>query len=205
MPLVETDWLEKNLDNIKVVDCSWHMPLTKRNGLEEYKIKHILNATFFDLDDNSKKDTDLPHMLVKKKEWEKIISKMGIKENDEIVIYDSSDVVSSCRCWYNLIYFGHDPKLVHILNGGLEKWVKEKREVTADLPKIQISEYKGFEKKELVKNKASINQNINSQRFNLIDARSKERFEGKIKELTTDELQVVLENIFKPKKPSKKS
>ncbi|MBT5017069.1 TIGR00159 family protein [Candidatus Peregrinibacteria bacterium] len=30
-------------------------------------------------------------------------------------------------------------------------------------------------------------------------------FEGKIKELTTDELQVVLENIFKPKKPSKKS
>jgi len=34
MSLVTTDWLEKNLstENIKVLDCSWHMPNTKRNG-----------------------------------------------------------------------------------------------------------------------------------------------------------------------------
>ena len=34
--------------------------------------------------------------------WEKIISNMGIENNDEIIIYDNSDVISSCRCWYNL-------------------------------------------------------------------------------------------------------
>ena len=38
MSLVETEWLDKNLDNVKIIDCSWHMPLTKRNGFEEYKI-----------------------------------------------------------------------------------------------------------------------------------------------------------------------
>ena len=37
MSLVETDWLEKNLDNVKIIDCSWHMPQTKRIGFEEYK------------------------------------------------------------------------------------------------------------------------------------------------------------------------
>ena len=37
---------------------------------------------------------------------------MGINNDDKIVIYDNSDVISSCRCWYNLIYFGHNPKLV---------------------------------------------------------------------------------------------
>ena len=52
MSLVETGWLEKNLHNVKIIDCSWHMPQTKRNGLEEYKSKHIPNAIFFDLDDN---------------------------------------------------------------------------------------------------------------------------------------------------------
>ena len=47
MSLVETNWLEKNLDNVKIIDCSWHMPQTKRNGFEEYKNQHIPNAIFF--------------------------------------------------------------------------------------------------------------------------------------------------------------
>ena len=182
MSLVETDWLEKNLNNVKILDCSWHMPQTKRNGFEEYKQHHISKAIFFDLDDNSNKNTSLPHMLVEKSDWEKIVGKMGIKKNDKIVIYDNSDVVSSCRCWFNFIYFGHDPKLIHVLNGGLNKWIKEKREVTKDLTIIKPSHYKCSEIKELVKNKIFIDKNINNQKFKVIDARSKERFEGKIPE-----------------------
>ena len=122
--------VKKNINKVKIIDCSWHMPQTKRNGLEEYKKHHIQNAIFFDLDNNSKKDTDLPHMLVDADSWEKILSNMGISRNDEVVIYDNSDVISSCRCWFNFIYFGHDPQLVHVLNGGLKKWINEKREVT---------------------------------------------------------------------------
>ena len=126
MSLVETEWLENKLSKVKIIDCSWHMPQTQRNGFNEFKINHIPNALFFDLDNNSKKDTDLPHMLVDINQWEKIVSEMGIEKNDEIVVYDNSDVISSCRCWFNFIYFGHDPKLVHVLNGGFKKWQKEK-------------------------------------------------------------------------------
>ena len=104
MPLVETEWLEKNLTNVKIIDCSWHMPQTKRSGFNEYKIHHIPNAIFFDLDLNSKKNIKLPHMLVDMNDWEEIVSKMGIKKNDEIIIYDNSDVLSACRCWFNFIY-----------------------------------------------------------------------------------------------------
>ena len=124
MSLVETDWLKKNIGSVKIVDCSWHMPQTKRSGIEEYKNQHIPNSIFFDLDANSKKEIDLPHMLVDQSDWEQIVSKMGVKNEDEIVIYDNSDVISSCRCWFNFIYFGHNPKLVHVLNGGLKKWIK---------------------------------------------------------------------------------
>ena len=182
MPLVETDWLGMNLNKVKIIDCSWHMPQTKRDGFTEYKNQHIQNSIFFDLDNNSKKDSELPHMLVEINEWEKIVSKMGIKKNDQIVVYDNSDVISSCRCWFNFIYYGHDPKLIHVLNGGLKKWIKEKREVTKTINKIEISEYKAHEKKELVKNKELINQNLEEQKFKVIDARSRERFEGKIPE-----------------------
>src|SRR6056300_1087248 len=122
MSLVDTNWLEKNINNVKIIDCSWHMPQTNRNGFEEYLNEHIPNAIFFDLDKNSKTNTDLPHMLTDLNSWKKIMGDMGIEKKDEVVIYDNSDVISSCRCWYNLIYFGHDPKLVHILDGGFKKW-----------------------------------------------------------------------------------
>ena len=136
MYLVNTNWLEKNLDKVKIIDCSWHMPQAKRNGFKEYQEQHIENAIFFDLDKNSKIDTELPHMLTDIKSWKKIVSSMGIKNEDQIIIYDNSDVISSCRCWYNFIYFGHNPELVHVLDGGLKKWIEEDRATISDIIKI---------------------------------------------------------------------
>ena len=135
MSLVTTKWLKDNFDKVKIIDCSWHMPQANRNGFEEYQEQHIKNAIFFDLDKNSKTDTDLPHMLTDIKSWGKIVSEMGIKNEDQIIIYDNSDVISSCRCWYNFIYFGHDPNLVHVLNGGLKKWIIEKKLTVNNLTK----------------------------------------------------------------------
>ena len=79
MSLVDTSWLENNINKVKIIDCSWHMPQTQRNGFDEYNEEHIPNAIFFDLDKNSKLDTDLPHMLTDPKSWEKIMSNMGIE------------------------------------------------------------------------------------------------------------------------------
>ena len=182
MSLVETDWLEKNLTEVKIIDCSWHMPQTKRSGFEEYKSCHIPNAIFFDIDENSRKDTSLPHMLIDQMSWDSIVSNMGIKKNDKIVIYDNSDVISSCRGWFNFIYYGHDPKLINVLNGGLRKWLKEEREITNEILNIKKSDYNSTEIKDLVKSKQAIDQNIDEKKFILIHARNRERFEGKIPE-----------------------
>ena len=182
MSLVSTDWVIKNINNIKIIDCSWHMPNVKRDGYKEYLEEHIKDAIFFDLDKNSDQITDLPHMLTTSSDWEKIVSKMGIVKDDEIVIYDNSDVLSSCRCWYNLIYYGHDPKLVHVLDGGLKKWKKENKFTDNKKVITQTSKYTCKENKELVKNKKQIDENIETGKFNVVDARSRERFEGKVAE-----------------------
>ena len=60
MTLVSTDWLNKNLNNVKIIDASWHLA-KNRNATDEYNKEHIKNAIFFDLDKNSDQNKHLPH------------------------------------------------------------------------------------------------------------------------------------------------
>ena len=41
--------------------------------------------------------------------------------------------MSSCRCWFTFIYFGHDPNLVSVLDGGLKKWKLEGKDLTKEV------------------------------------------------------------------------
>ena len=72
MSLVNTNWLEKNLNVVKILDASWHMPNTNRDAYKEFLSEHIQNSQFFDLDKNSKPDSILPHMLLPVKDRTKI-------------------------------------------------------------------------------------------------------------------------------------
>ena len=55
--LVTTDWLDKNIEKVKILDASWHLPIANRNSFEEYKSEHIVNSIFFDIDRNSNQKT----------------------------------------------------------------------------------------------------------------------------------------------------
>ena len=142
--LVSTDWLEKNLENVRVFDSSWHLPNSNRSALNEFKLAHIKNSNFFDIDKNSNHQSRFPHMLPKKEDWEKIMSELGIKNSDHVIIYDNSDVISSCRVWYTFLYFNHDPNLVSVLDGGFKKWLKEKKYTTNEIKKFSISSYSAY-------------------------------------------------------------
>ena len=176
--LVSTDWLEKNLNNVRILDSSWHLPNSNRNAFDEFELAHIKNSNFFDIDKNSNHQSPLPHMLPEKEGWEKIMSRLGIKNSDHIIIYDNSDVISSCRVWYTFLYFNHDSNLVSVLDGGFKKWLKEKRLTTKEVKRFSISSYSANENNFLVKNKDQIKKNIKEKSFELIDARGRERFLG---------------------------
>jgi len=179
MTLVSTDWLSQNLNKVKIIDASWHL-VKNRNAFEEYNKEHVENAIFFDLDKNSNQKKDLPHghFLPSKSNHEKAISKMGIVNTDRIIIYCYSDLISSCRAWFQFLYFGHDPKLVSVLNGGMKKWKLEGRKVTNFKTKIISSKYKSREIKSMIKVKFQIDENIKKKEFTVLDARSKNRFLG---------------------------
>ena len=146
MSLISTDFAEKNLKEFKIIDASWHLPTENRDPYLEYKESHIPNSVFFDLDNTSEKNTDLPHMLPSEDQWSKSISKLGISNNDKILIYDNSRLYSACRCWFSLLYFGHDIGKLYILNGGLKKWKQENKVLTDEKTNIVTSNYKAIKK-----------------------------------------------------------
>ncbi|KPU82425.1 thiosulfate sulfurtransferase [SAR11 cluster bacterium PRT-SC02] len=176
--LVSTEWLEKNLQKVKILDATWFLPNSNKDAYEEYKIIHIKNSIFFDLDKSSNQNSKLPHMLPSKLDWEQIVSNLGINNSDHIVIYDNSDVFSSCRVWYTFIYFGHDNKLVSVLDGNFKKWLNESRPVSKEKIEIKKTSYKAKENLSMIVNKDQVKKNILNRKFQLIDARSKERFLG---------------------------
>jgi len=191
MNLVKTDWLESNIDKVKIFDASWHMPSTKRNAKKEYNEKHIKGAMFWDVDEHSDKDSPFPHMMSNSDYWTRMLWSFGIQNDDHIIVYDYSDLYSSCRLWFALKYFGHQK--VSVLDGGMQKWLKENRptskEVGEDFGKFSKIEklnpknrYKVNENAGWIKNKKHIDQNIKNFSFQTVDARSRERFEGKVDE-----------------------
>ena len=179
MTLVSTDWLNENINKVKIIDASWHL-VKNRNAIEEYNKEHIENAVFFDLDKNSnqKKGLSHGHFLPSLNDHEKTISEMGILNTDRIIFYCYSDLISSCRAWFQFLYFGHNPKLLSVLNGGMKKWKLEGRKVTNLQTKIVPSNYKAKEIKSMIKIKSQIDDNIKKNEFTVLDARSKNRFLG---------------------------
>ena len=99
-------------------------------------------------------------MLPSNKEWENIISNLGINNSDHVIIYDNSDVFSSCRVWYSFIYFGHDPDHVSVLDGNFTKWLREKRAVSKEITKIQETNYKAVVGKLEVNNSNTMEKRI---------------------------------------------
>ena len=191
MTLVSTEWLKNNLSKVKIFDASWHMPNSNRNNYKEYLDKHIPGAMFWDLDEHSDKDSSFPHMLPNSDYWTQMLWAFGIENDDHIIVYDFSDVHSACRLWFSLKYFGHQK--VSVLDGGMKKWLKENRftsnKINKDIRRFRYidkintkNKYKVSENLDWVKKKEQIDENIKNYSFTLVDARSRERFEGKIEE-----------------------
>ena len=179
MKLVSSEWLSKNINKVKILDASWHLK-KDRNALKEYKKKHIESAIFIDLEEVSNQSENLSHghFLPKKEKWEEKLSQIGISNSSTVIIYDNSDLISSCRMWFQFLYFGHDPNLVFVLNGGLKNWLLENKKTTNKKTKIIPSKYFANENKYMIKNKFQIYKNIKTKSFVVLDARSKRRFLG---------------------------
>ncbi|KAL6847232.1 hypothetical protein ACP4OV_023085 [Aristida adscensionis] len=202
-PVVSAEWLHANLKDpdVKVLDASWYMPAEQRNPVQEFQVAHIPGSLFFDVDGISDRTSSLPHMLPSEKAFSAAVSALGIYNNDGIVVYDGKGLFSAARVWWMFRVFGHDK--VWVLDGGLPQWRAAGYDVEssassdailkANAAREQIEKvYQGkppfrpiYEAKlqpHLLWTLDQVKENIDSQTHQLIDARSKPRFDGAVPE-----------------------
>ena len=131
--LVSTRWLAERLKDpdLRILDASWYLPDTGRDGRAEYEAAHVPGARFFDIDEISDQRSDLPHMAPPPEKFISRMRAMGIGDGHQVVVYDNSDLHSAARVWWTFRLMGKTD--VAVLDGGLAKWQAEGREIE-DLP-----------------------------------------------------------------------
>jgi thiosulfate/3-mercaptopyruvate sulfurtransferase len=180
--LVSTAWLAAHLDapDVRIVDASFTLPGVTPSGPELYRSRHLPGAVYFDIDDIADKDNSLPHMLPSAERFAARMRALGIGDGHKVVVYDGAGLTSAARPWWMLRVFGHSD--VAILDGGLLKWLAEGRPVTEEIPTPGERHFTARLNTLLVRDKAQMLDNLASRREQVIDARSRGRFEGTAKE-----------------------
>ncbi len=133
-PLVETEWLEMHLNHpeLRVFDCTTRLhiqpvgPSRTESGRAHYETAHIPGAGFIDIvDDLSDRDHSLPFMAPPVAQFEAAMRRLGIGHDHHVILYGAGNVYMATRVWWLMRLMGIDQ--VSVLNGGLEKWVREGR------------------------------------------------------------------------------
>lgn len=182
--LVSTAWLADHLSapDVRVVDASYYMPIQGRNAREEYRAEHIPGAVFFDIDDIADTGSPYPHMLPPPEKFASKVRKLGLGDGNRIIVYDGTGFVSAAaRVWWMFRHFGH--KDVAVLDGGLPKWRSEGRPLDNLPPMPRERHFMARVDTTTVRTAGDLLANLETNREQVLDARSAGRFYGRDAEL----------------------
>jgi thiosulfate/3-mercaptopyruvate sulfurtransferase len=171
-PVVETQWLEDNLKNVKVIFVD-NWPSDK----EEYMKKHIKGSVYMGIGPLMGSITAVPPDKAK---FEEMMNRLGINNGDHVVLYGAKgESVFTLSAFWLMEYFGHDK--ISFLNGGLAKWNKENRSTEGGMKKAEPGKYKAKTPKESIRTVAEdVLKNLNNPEAALVDARGTGEYTGEV-------------------------
>lgn len=181
--LTETNELARELDapDLVIIDATWYMPGDGKDARAEYLEEHIPGALFFDIDEIADTNSPLPHMLPPPEKFSSRMRSMGIGDGSRIVVYDRSGLYSAARVWWTFRVMGVED--VSVLNGGLPKWKREERPLESGEPPLRTTRhFTARRNADLVRDQSDIKAILKDKSAEIVDARSAERFAGKVPE-----------------------
>ena len=137
--LVTTDWLSQHLDDqdLVVLDCSVLMEPDGQGGMrtvsgrDAYDAGHIPGAGFADLTgDLCDATSPLGFALPSPEGFCAAMGALGVGDDSQVVLYDSSIAAWAARVWWMLRWVGFDRAA--LLDGGLRLWSAENRALSTD-------------------------------------------------------------------------
>ena len=175
---VTTEWLAAHLGEpgLGLIDCSWHLPPTGRNGAAEFREGHIPGAVFFDIDAIADTATGLPHMLPDPVAFSSAMRRLGLGDGMHMVVYDAHGLFAAPRVWWTLKAFGVAD--VRILEGGLPKWIAEGRPLEDGERPRQPRHFTARFDHGAVASLDEVKKALASGSAQVVDARPAERFAG---------------------------
>jgi thiosulfate/3-mercaptopyruvate sulfurtransferase len=176
--LVSTEWLagEMGASDLRIVDCTRHLPGTGRDPLAEYEGGHIPGAVFMDLADLVDSSAPIENTLPPAEKFASRMQSLGLGDGSRIVLYDDSAVKTAARAWFMLKMFGaHD---VAILDGGIAKWKAEGRPLAQGKQSLRHRHFTVWQDDKDVRSKADMLANLHSKAEQVVDARGAKRWSG---------------------------
>src|SRR5688572_14866984 len=131
----------------RVFDCR-HDLMKPDLGEQQYREAHIPGALFAHLE----RDLSAPksgrngrHPLPQREVFAAWLGRQGLRASDQVVCYDAGNGSMAARLWWMLRWVGHEA--VAVLDGGLAKWLAEKRPVSAEVPSFSRTDYRQEQEK----------------------------------------------------------
>lgn len=177
-PFVTPQWLHDHLGapGMAIVDGSWHLPDSGRNGRAEFLAAHIPGAVFFNIDEIADASSGLPHMLPDPIAFSSAMRKLGVGDGMKIIVYDSLGLFSAPRVRWTLMAFGAAD--VWLLEGGLRQWLAEGRPTEDGPGARQPRHFTAWLNHAMVAGLADVRRAIDEGAAQVVDARPAPRFQG---------------------------
>jgi len=180
--LISTDQLAARLDDpsFVVVDVRHDLAQPEHWGENAYRASHLPGARFAHLDrdlSSAKTGRNGRHPLPAPETVAATFGRWGIDGTKQVVAYDAQTGVFASRLWWLLRWLGHDA--VAVLDGGFDKWTREHRPVTADVPTVTPAMF-AVRRVGPIVDVGAVLASRHDGSLVIVDARAPERFRGEV-------------------------
>ena len=161
-----------------ILDIRHDLMRPERWGEDQYLAGHVTGAVFLHLD----RDLSAPktgrngrHPLPSAYHAAETFSRAGVDATSQVVVYDQNNGMYASRAWWMLRWLGH--RAVALLDGGFDRWVREGRPVTTDVPSPRPTSFTPA-KPLPVADAREILASLPRRGLVVVDARAPERYRG---------------------------
>jgi thiosulfate/3-mercaptopyruvate sulfurtransferase len=159
--------LIKKQDNTIVIDA---------RSFSEYKNGHVPGAVNIDLFQLHWFDTTKRGIKDFNRQSRLLLSNIGISKDSKVIFYDNVSGVSAARGVWLLLYFSHEN--VCMLDGGFEKWKREKFPVEVKTNQLRNARFIGKTNSKVIADATEVNKSIRNKNVKIVDARAREEYVG---------------------------
>jgi thiosulfate/3-mercaptopyruvate sulfurtransferase len=167
--LITTTELAKEIENQNLI-------LIDARSYKEYSQGHIPGAVNLDLFGYHWLDTSRQGLEIFNEQSRKLLSFVGITPQKKVIFYDDTSGMLAARGVWLLLYFSHQN--VWMLDGGIKKWQSDGLQLETKTNGFKPAKFDGKINSQIITGYEYINKNLD--KLILIDARSKEEYDGTV-------------------------